>query len=73
MTRAQRICRKKISYKTVKEAAIAKAHFFLCNKTMLDIYECPICGKFHLTTHKTRDYVKESQVTDEQMQRSMTI
>jgi hypothetical protein len=74
MTRAQRNCRKKISYETVKDAGRAKAHFFLCNKTLLDIYECQICGKFHLTTKKPpTDLMKASQITDEQMARSMTI
>lgn len=49
-SRKKRKCRKKISYKTEKEAKIA-LHDFYCDKG-LDIkmgqYKCKFCGEYHI-------------------------
>ena len=43
-------CRKKAAHATYKAAAIAKSKSEEKYNKKLEIYQCPICGKFHLTS-----------------------
>ena len=46
----RKTCRKKRTYKTVVNAAIAMSANWLNNKIMTHIYQCDVCGNFHLTS-----------------------
>lgn len=44
-------CDGKVAYGTVKEADAAKRRYDKMFDESSTVYECPICGKWHLTTH----------------------
>jgi hypothetical protein len=45
---AKRNCRKKLSFKSIPDAAVQQAHYLIHNKLMLHAYQCEECGLFHL-------------------------
>lgn len=44
-------CRRKASHKTYAHALAAKRESERTYGKEFHIFECPLCGKFHLTTH----------------------
>ena len=54
-TQAQRICRSKKKYESVKSAAMFQAHVYLNHKQMQHVYKCPECGKYHLTSENKKE------------------
>jgi len=55
-SRKKRKCRKKVAYKTEKEAKIA-LHNFYCDKGLdikMDQYKCKFCGLYHIGRKKIK-------------------
>lgn len=49
-----KICLGKFSYETEYEAELAADYIYETEKMDLDIYKCPICNGWHLTSKKKR-------------------
>ena len=48
-----RTCRSKKVYNTVQSATIDSFKYLNAHKTLLSVYECGNCGKYHLTSKGT--------------------
>ena len=49
-----RVCRNKVAYKNYADVTAKRLSILEKRGCDLSVYECPICGKWHLTSHPWR-------------------